>query len=345
MNDDAIGNRKLDHIDLALNDGVKTRPDAGWDGVRLVPAALPGIDIDDVDLSLEFLDFQLAAPLFIAGMTGGHADVEVVNARLATAAEACGVALGVGSQRAALGDPELVQSYAVTRQKAPNAFICGNIGISQIVDPVCGIDTLKRLIDMVEANALAVHINVLQELIQPEGEIELSRAWSSLEETVKAAPVPVIVKETGCGVDGVTAKRLAEIGVAAVDTGGTGGTSFVRIEGVRAGRAGEEKGARLADTFANWGLSTVQSLLEVRDAGIPVIATGGVANGLHAAKALALGAALAGVGRAMLAAAMVGSEETVTELTTLIEELRITLLLSDCRGLEAFRKREAILEF
>ncbi len=343
MNDDAIGNRKLDHIDLALNDSGVRRPDAGWDGVRLVPAALPGIDIGDVDLSLDFLGYSLAAPFFIAGMTGGHADVEVVNARLAEAAETCGVALGVGSQRAALGDPELIQSYAVTRQKAPNAFICGNIGISQIVDPTCGADTLKRLIDMVEANALAIHINVLQELIQPEGEIELSLAWASLEETVKASAVPVIVKETGCGVDGVTAKRLAEIGVAAVDTGGAGGTSFVRIEGVRAGRAGEEKGARLADTFAEWGLSTVQSVLEVRDAGIPVIATGGITNGLHAAKALALGAAMAGVGRVMLAAAMVGTDETVAELDALIEELRITLLLSDCRDLTAFHERKPIL--
>ncbi|MBC8269912.1 MAG: type 2 isopentenyl-diphosphate Delta-isomerase, partial [Rhodospirillaceae bacterium] len=234
MSDPSIRQRKLDHVALAMDDAAVSAGDPGWSDVTLVPATLPDIGIEDVDLSSNFLNFALRAPVFISGMTGGHPDVEKINAALATAAHTHGVAMGVGSQRAALVDPELAPSYAGVRQKAPDAFICGNIGISQILEGKIGTDVLRKLIDMIEANALAIHVNVLQELVQPEGKIELGRAFEALANLVAASPVPVMVKETGCGFDHSTAARLAETGIAAIDVGGMGGTSFTLIEGMRA---------------------------------------------------------------------------------------------------------------
>ena len=341
--DPSVRQRKLDHVELAMRDTALSGVDPGWSDITLVPVALPDTNLNDVDLACNFLGFDLGAPVFIAGMTGGHPDVEKINSTLAIAAREHKVAMGVGSQRAALADPALIQSYAVVRQQAPDAFICGNIGISQVIEGQAGLDTLNRMIEMIDANALAVHINVLQELIQPEGMIEPGKARDALAEMVSASPVPVIVKETGCGLDRTTAVRLAETGIAAIDVGGVGGTSFALIEGSRAEQAHDLHRARLAQTFSTWGIPTAQSILEVRDVGLPVIATGGITNGLQAAKALSLGAGLAGIGRKMLTAAVAGPKAATEELGAIIEEIRITLALSDSRSLETFKKRKPVL--
>jgi len=328
-----------------MSDAAVSVSDPGWSDVTLVPVTLPDTSLDGVDLATTFLGFDLRAPIVIAGMTGGHPDVEKINAALATAAQTHGVAMGVGSQRAALIDPELVPSYAIVRHNAPDAFICGNIGISQVLDGVtgAGADALTRMIDMIEANAMAVHINVLQELVQPEGDIRLGDAFRALENLVGRSPVPVIVKETGCGFDRGTATRLVETGIAAIDVGGMGGTSFTLIEGMRAGAAQDRRGARLAQTFSTWGISTACSVLEVRETGLPIIATGGISDGLQAAKALSLGAHLVGIGRKMLSAAVAGPEAAVEELGLIIEEIGISLGLSDCRNLDEFAARKPVL--
>lgn len=311
--------------------------DPGWDSIRLQPVALPVLDAGAIDLGVEFLGHDLKAPIMIAGMTGGHADTEIINANLAIAANECGVGMGVGSQRAALQDVSLVSSYSVVRRNAPKAFICGNIGISQLVETPMEQADISRLIDMVEANALAVHINVLQELAQPEGGITLSNALSALEGFISRCPVPVIVKETGCGLDEKTARRLKEVDASALDVGGAGGTSFVKIEGVRAERLGDARKARIAKTFAGWGLPTMTSLQQVKNVGLPVIATGGIRNGLDVAKALAVGADMVGIGRQMLAAALKGPDETVEELRTIIEELIIAMVLTESSDIAALQ--------
>jgi len=210
MSTPTIRSRKLDHINLAMKNRDNRIVDPGWRTVRLNPVALPGLDLGDVNLASEFLGFPLAAPIIIAGMTGGHEDTETINANLAIAAAECGIAMGIGSQRAALSDASLVQSYAVVRRHAPSAFVCGNIGISQLVDSPLETSDIFRLIDMVQANAMAVHVNVLQELVQPEGKITLSQAIPAIEDFIARCPVPVIVKETGCGMDGKTARRSPE---------------------------------------------------------------------------------------------------------------------------------------
>jgi isopentenyl-diphosphate Delta-isomerase len=343
MTDDSIRQRKLDHLELAMSDDMKALSDPGWSDVNLMPISLPTVNPAEVDLNTEFLGANLWAPIFIAGMTGGHPDVEKVNGALASAAEEHKVAIGVGSQRAALIDPELVQSFSIVRQRAPGAFICGNIGISQIVEKSANDDMLHQLVDMIEANALAVHINVLQELVQPEGSIELERVYEALADMIAASPVPVIFKETGCGFDQKTAQRLAQIGAAAIDVGGAGGTSFTQIEGIRASQANDIRGTRLAETFASWGIPTTLSVLEVRNAGLPVIATGGIRNGLEAAKALSLGAQMAGIGRQMLSAALKGPDAASQELANIIEEIRISLCLCDCRSIADFASHDPVL--
>ncbi|MFK5979643.1 MAG: type 2 isopentenyl-diphosphate Delta-isomerase [Rhizobiaceae bacterium] len=335
MTTPSIRNRKLDHVKLAMESRNTTLVNPGWDGIRLSPVALPMLDVGDIDLAVEFLGHGLKAPLIIAGMTGGHVNTESINANLAIAANECGVAMGVGSQRAAMQDISLVPSYSVVRRHAPKAFICGNIGISQLVGEGMNSAAISYLIDMVEADVVAVHINVLQELVQPEGGIALSNAFSELADFIDRCPVPVIVKETGCGLDQKTAFRLKEIGVAALDVGGVGGTSFVQIEGARAEQMGDTRKTRLAKTFARWGLPTAASLLQVKDVGLPLIATGGICSGLDVAKALVLGADLVGIGRQILAAALEGPEETVEELQTIIEELTIAMVLTESVNIAA----------
>jgi isopentenyl-diphosphate Delta-isomerase len=338
MSTSGIRSRKLDHIDLALQARGAGGVDPGWSAIRLSPVALPGINPGDVDLSVGFLGHRLHAPIIIAGMTGGHEQTTPINANLAIAAEECGVAMGVGSQRAALQDAALVPSYAVVREHAPKTFICGNIGISQLVGAPMQTDGISRLIDMVQADAIAVHINVLQELVQPEGSIDLSRALPALEDFISRCPVPVIVKETGCGLDEITARRLKNAGAAALDVGGAGGTSFVQIEGVRAARRGDAQKSRLSQTFAGWGLASVPSLLQVRKVDLPLIATGGIRNGLDVARALALRADLVGIGSQMLAAALKGPDQAIAELRTIIDELTIAMVLTDSADVAAMRQ-------
>lgn len=332
--------RKLDHIKLAMESRDTTLVNPGWEGIRLLPVALPMLDVGDVDLAVEFLGHSLKAPIMIAGMTGGHADTQSINANLAIAANECGVAMGVGSQRAALQDASQVSSYSVVRRHAPKTFICGNIGISQLTGEPISQASISNLIDMVEADAMAVHINVLQELAQPEGGITLSNALSELADFIDRCPVPVIVKETGCGLDQKTALRLEEIGAAALDIGGAGGTSFVQIEGVRAEQMGDSRKARLAKTFARWGLPAVTSLLQVKDVGVPMIATGGIRSGLDVAKALVLGADMVGVGRQMLEAALEGPDEAVEELRMIVEELTIAMVLTESANIAALNDVE-----
>ncbi len=342
MRGESANERKLDHIRLALLQKDNPPVAAGWDDIGLDPVALPQIDIADIRLETGFLGHRLAAPIMIAGMTGGHAETEQVNRNLAIAACECGVALGLGSQRAALSDAGLVSTFAVARENAPDAFICGNIGISQIANGRVGSVETSRLVDMIDADAMAVHINVLQEIIQPEGSIELGNAYPALAKFVEHCPVPVIVKETGCGIDKMTAKRLSEIGVSALDVGGAGGTSFVTIEGARAEELGEAGKSRFAGTFRQWGLSTVESVHRLRDINVPAIATGGIRNGLHAAKAIALGAELAGIGSQMLKAALDGPDEAILELSTIIEELKIAMVLTECRTAPELRDKLAV---
>ena len=303
--------RKGEHISRALAMGDSGS--AGWEDVQLVHDALPDADFEELDLSVEFLGHRIGLPLLISGMTGGHAAALAVNRELGRAAAATGAMIGVGSQRAALLDPGLADSYAVVRECAPDAYVLANIGISQLVrqrdSGALRLDDVLRAVDMVRADALAVHLNYLEEIVQPEGQTRARGARAALADLVKELPVPVIAKETGAGLSREVALRLRDLGVRALDVGGSGGTSFAAIEASRAASTGDMVRAATGLAFAGWGIPTAASVGLCADV-LPVIAVGGVRNGLDAARAMRLGAVAVGVGRPLLEQALLGASDS-----------------------------------
>ncbi|MEJ5255863.1 MAG: type 2 isopentenyl-diphosphate Delta-isomerase [Acidimicrobiales bacterium] len=344
---EAVQARKAHHLELALSPGSQSARDPGWDDVHLVPAALPERSLDEVDLATDLLGHRLAAPLVLAPMTGGCAEASRINAVLGEAAERLGLAVGVGSQRAALIEPALASTFAAVRRHGPSAPVLANIGICQLVDQrgarVLGRDDIHRIVEMVRADVLSVHLNVVQELLQPEGDRNTTRLADAIAAVVEWAPVPVLVKETGAGMTRESATLLVAAGVAGLDVGGAGGTSFARIEGARAAFAGDQRRAELGRVVADWGLPTAASVLEVRGLGVPVVATGGVRSGVDAAKALALGATAVGVGRIAIEEAVHGVESLVERLERVLEELRVVMLLAGTRTPEQLRDRAPVL--
>ena len=330
-----ITQRKAEHLALAASADVDTRTRAGWDDVQLVHDALPDIDAADVDVAATFLGRRLRLPLVISGMTGGHEAARKVNETLARVAQREGLAIGVGSQRAALRDPTLASTYAVVRETAPTAFVIGNIGISQLVaqngEPALSLGEAQRAVAMIGANALAVHLNYLEESVQPEGQTRAAGAARALRALARRVGVPIIAKETGAGIAGPTARRLAALGVAALDVGGVGGTSFAAVESLRAGARGDRRRELLGERFREWGVPTAVAVASSAAAGLPIIATGGVRSGLDAAKALALGATLVGIGRPMLQAALEGEDAVRDWITQFELELRAAVFLAGAR--------------
>lgn len=329
-----ISDRKREHLDLARDSASQSEISAGWEDVHLIASSLPEANLDEIDLSIQLVGTRLEAPFIIASMTGGHDQAIDINERLAAAAQKLGVAIGSGSQRAALRHPELARTYSVIRETAPDAVVMANVGACQLVDqganPALTQDEIETAIGMLDAQVLIVHLNIIEEAIQPEGDSNFSGLLQGLEKTVSYSRVPVMAKETGAGMSRELAIDLAGVGIAALDVGGAGGTSFARIEGKRASSVGDSRGARLGETFAGWGITTAASILEVAASGLPAIATGGVRSGLDAAKALSLGATAVGVGRPVLEAAMRGPDGPTEEMTMFIDELKLSILLTRC---------------
>ena len=327
-----IERRKGEHLTLAAGEGVETATPAGWDDVHLVHDALPAIDAAEVDLSATLLGRELRLPLLISGMTGGHDRARTVNHVLASVAERAGVAFGIGSQRAALRDPSLVPTYSVAREAAPTAFLVANVGISQLVaqegEPALGMGDIERVLAMVRADALAVHLNYLEESVQPEGQTRARGAREALARLAAACPVPVIAKETGAGITRAVALRLRDLGVKAIDVGGVGGTSFAALEAIRAEAQGETRRQKLGERFTEWGVPTAVAVVGAAASGLPVIATGGVRSGLDAAKALALGATAVGVARPLLRAALEGEAAVLEWIAQFELDLRTATFLS-----------------
>lgn len=328
--EDEIARRKGEHMRLAASEQHQSGG-AGWSDIHFVHDALPAVNAAAIDLTTELLGRRLSLPLVIAGMTGGHPDALAVNRSLARAAESAGIAMGLGSQRAALRDPRLADTYSVARDAAPTALLFANVGISQLIDqdgePALDGDALRSLVVMIRADALVVHLNYLEESVQPEGQTRAAGSLDALAAAVRAVDVPVILKETGAGISGAVARRARDVGVAVVDVGGFGGTSFASIEADRAATAGDTVKARLGRTFGSWGLPTPACVADC--AGIlPVIATGGVRSGLDAAKAIALGATAVGIGRPMLQAVLTGDVAADSWIAAFAQELRTAVFLT-----------------
>lgn len=321
--------RKADHIRLALEPAMQGRRRA-FDLWRLEYSALPEIDRAQIDLGTEFLGYRLELPLLISCMTGGTEIAADVNRRLAIAAQDRGVALGVGSQRKALEQPELASTFRV-RDAAPSVPILANLGAVQL-NYGYGIDHCRAAVEMVEADALVLHLNPLQEALQPEGQCNFAGLLDKIGDVAAALPVPVIVKEVGSGLSAEVGRALAARGVRILDTAGVGGTSWARIEAARA------DDAELAEMFGELGIDTPESIRALAAIeGLTVIGSGGIRSGLDAAKAIALGAHLVGVAQPFLEAAMESPDRVAERIDRLRLELEIAMFCVGSANATALR--------
>lgn len=329
-------NRKDQHLDVILSGRAAHGLDNGFDAVRFVHEALPDLDHGKIDLGADFLGRRLKAPLLISSMTGGPARAEAINARLAEAAQHLGIALAVGSQRAALEDGGMAGLDMALRLKAPDTPILANIGAAQLTRGF-GVDEARRVLDMIAADALIVHLNPLQEACQPEGDRDWWGVGAALEALVKALDAPVVVKETGAGISAATARRLFAMGVAAVDVAGAGGSNWATVEGERA--EGEADKAHAA-AFGDWGIPTARAIAGIR-AGCPtglIIGSGGIRDGVDAARAIRLGADMVGQAAGVLGAATVSTEAVVEHFQTVIRQMRTVCFCTGSANLTALRR-------
>jgi isopentenyl-diphosphate delta-isomerase len=324
--------RKAEHIRICLEQKAQARKaTAGFEDIRLVHRALPEIDRKEINLSTSFLNKKLNAPLIVGAMTGGTEEAIPINAAIAEAVEKLGLGMGVGSQRAAIEDAKLEKTYAVARKKAPNAFLIANIGGVQLVHGY-GVKEVKKVVEMIDADAVAIHLNALQETVQPEGQTNFKGVLVKIAEVAGKLDKPVIVKETGAGICAEDAEALQDAGVKAIDVGGVGGTSFAAVEYFRGKTS-------LGEAFWDWGIPTAASIVETtKTVKLPVIASGGVRSGTDIAKALALNASLASVSQPVLEMAVKGNMETERLLTGLIEELRNVMFLVGAKNIAGLGK-------
>jgi len=331
--------RKADHIQICLEENVQARQvTTGFENIFLVHKALPETERDKIDLSTVIFYHKLRAPLIVGAMTGGTAEAMKINAAVAEAVEELGLGMGVGSQRAAIEDARLERTFAVTREKAPTAFLIANIGGPQLVRGY-GVKEAKKAVEMIHADALAIHLNPLQEAVQPEGETNYVGVLQKIGEIVQALDVPVIVKETGAGIAAEEAKRLEAVGVAGIDVAGVGGTSWAAVEYYRVKGIQDEYRRRLGEAFWDWGTPTAASLVEVvQSVHLTVIASGGVRSGIDVAKALALGASLASMSLPVLRPATKSSREVKKALQFIIEELRNAMFLVGAESISKLRQ-------
>lgn len=332
----AIVRRKDEHLDIALRQRQGSPRQNPFDRYDFEHCALPEMDLSAIDLSTHFLGRHLALPILISSMTGGPRRGEAVNIHLAQAAQSLGVALAVGSQRVALEGAGVAGIGPELRRHAPDVLLLGNLGAAQLVLGY-GVDEARRAVEMIGADGLIIHLNPLQEALQPGGDRDWRGVLSAIEMIAARIDVPIIVKEVGAGLSAPVARRLRSAGAAALDVAGRGGTSWSAIEAERAGSARERA---VAAPFVDWGLCTPDALLAVRRAcpDLTLIGSGGVRNGMDAAKALRLGADLVGQAGAVLTAALTSAEAVVEHFEVMAEQLRICCFATGSADLEALKK-------
>jgi isopentenyl-diphosphate delta-isomerase len=327
--------RKQEHIDICLSKDVEFRKSNGFERYEFEHRALPELNLSEIDTAVEFMGKSFAVPFFIEAITGGFTGTERLNLNLAKACEEMGIGMGTGSQRAMLDEPDVAYTYMV-RDVAPHIFLLGNIGAVQLAG--LSVDEIIRMVEMIKADGLAIHLNAAQEMCQPEGDTDWRDVLHHIERVCRHTDFPVVVKETGCGIAGDVASRLEAVGVDCLDIGGAGGTSFTRVE--------HHRGATSAAAFFEWGIATAESLWQCRKAvKIPLIASGGIRTGVDCAKALAMGASLVGFALPVLKAAQISHQAVIDELKSVAEALRKTMLLLGVKNVEELKHIKIVRQF
>lgn len=336
-----IDQRKADHIKINLEKDVRSAVTTGLENYHFGHEALPELDLNRVDPGLSLFGRQLNAPILISSMTGGTSDAEIINLRLAEAAYVMRVAMGVGSQRAAIEHPEQAKTFQV-RRVAPDILLFANLGAVQL-NYGYGVDQCRRAVDMIQADALILHLNPLQEAVQDAGDINFAGLAKKMEEVCKKVGVPVIAKEVGWGISERTAKLLADCGVQAIDVAGAGGTSWSQVE---MHRAPDEFTRQLAATFVGWGIPTADSILNVKRAvpDMTIFASGGLKDGLDVAKCIALGATLGGMAGQFLKAAAISTENTVERMQLVKRQIEVTMFAAGVGTFEELKTGKTLIQ-
>lgn len=335
-------NRKADHIRINLDQSVNfPRLTTGLERYRFIHQGLPEVDLPSVDTSATVFGKRLSAPLLISSMTGGTVEAQRINFHLAEAAEAAGIAMGLGSQRAAIEEPAQAYTFQV-RKVAPKLLLFANLGAVQL-NKGYTVEHCRRAVEMIEADALILHLNPLQEAVQADGDWHWRGLAAKIEQVCRALPTPVIAKEVGWGISAETARLLADAGVAAIDVAGAGGTSWTEVE---YHRAPNDRLRRLARAFADWGIPTAETLRQVRQLfpDIVVFASGGLRGGIDLAKCLALGADLGGMAGPFLKAADQDVEAVAAEIEATVAELRVAMFAAGIASVAGLRQPGRLVE-
>jgi len=338
-----IEERKDEHIRICLEEDVKAKDiTTGFEDVFLIHRALPEINLKEINMVTDVFSHKFSAPIIVEAMTGGTEKSFEINAAIAQAVEELGLGMGVGSQRAALENPKMERTFSIVRKNAPNAFLVANIGGPQIVK--YDIEKVEKAVEMIEADALAIHLNPLQEVVQPEGETNYAGVLEKIMKIANALDVPVIVKETGAGIAAEESSKVEEAGASGIDVAGAGGTSWAAVEYYRAKQRGDLLGQEVGKNLWDWGIPTVVSLIEVaRSVDLPVIASGGVRSGQDVAKALALGADLAGLAFPILRPALKSSEEVKRRISSMTHQLRTVMFLVGADSVKRLKESPLVI--
>lgn len=337
-----IETRKADHIKISLEKDVSFKKSTWLEYVELIHQAASDLDPEDINTETEFLGRRFSHPFLIESMTGGTSVAEKINALLGEAASRFNIPMGVGSQRAGIVRPETAKTFRAAREHGPDAFLIGNIGAAQLVEN--GIEFAVKAVEMIDADALAIHLNPLQELVQPDGKAKSKNLFKTLQKLKNQLEVPIILKEIGCGLSREVVEAAEQAGVDAFDVAGAGGTNWTLIEMVRAEDVGDVEKKSLAEVFLEWGIPTAASLVEAVDATTkPVIASGGLRTGLDSAKCIALGASMSGLARPFLEPATKSADDVLAVLRRLSTELRTAMYLTGCRNVSELKKAPKVL--
>ncbi len=331
-------NRKKNHIELSMNPDNQAVGFSGLENIELIHEALPDLDFEQISTETSNLNKKLKTPLYVNSMTAGHGQSTSLNAMIAEVCQERGWMMGVGSQRRELLDPDSAKEWKTLRESAPQAMIIGNIGIAQLIQSETAM--IQRLVDNIQAQAMFVHLNALQECLQPEGTPQFTGGYAAIERLCESLSVPVVIKETGCGFSAKTLKKLSNLGVHAVDVSGLGGTHWGRIEGARSGE--ESYQYQAAKTFQNWGIGTMQSLLNglKNTSQLRLWASGGVRTGLDAAKLLAVGAQAVGFAKPALEQALKSQKDLDNWMAKVEFELKVAMFCTGSKDINELKNTD-----